>query len=443
MDNAATVSGTPGDDVILGLATTGQHLLGSGGNDRLCGGSGDDTLRGDSGNDQLNGGIGSDFGDYRTSSSSVSAGLASAPIDGLGGSDNLVNVENLLGSDFSDSLSGDGGDNMFLGRDGDDNIAGFGGDDDYDGGNGDDTASFESAPTTGVTVDLAADTASGDGGAAEPLVLIEDVTGSDGPDSITGGPEVNAITGQLGADVIDPAGGADDVNGNSGADQLFVRDGVGDQVDCGIDSDPDQAEADDPGVDALANCIATDVVSFPPVAPPTGSCAGRSATVVGTNAADVLTGSPAADVIDAKGGNDTVRSLGGNDLVCGAAGNDKLIGGGGKDTLNGGAGKDRLKGARAATNCSARGARTAAPGAAARTAAAAASGAPGFPDPLLSRRPDAEAVDHRRRARFDRDRASAGGKGCPAGAPQHRRDHDRRPARRRPLREGGPGRVDA
>lgn len=74
------------------------------------------------------------------------------------------------------------------------------------------------------------------------------------------------------------------------------------------------------------------------------SCAGLRATVVGSDARDVIGGTSGADVIVANGGNDVVRGLGGKDRICGGFGRDKLIGGGGKDLLVGAEGKDKLKG---------------------------------------------------------------------------------------------------
>jgi len=77
-------------------------------------------------------------------------------------------------------------------------------------------------------------------------------------------------------------------------------------------------------------------------APPT--CAGASATIVGTDGADLLVGTPGPDVIVGLGGNDYIAGGGGADLICGGPGRDNLSGGGGDDLLNGGAGRDRLAG---------------------------------------------------------------------------------------------------
>ncbi|HEY2600862.1 MAG TPA: hypothetical protein VGI67_04840 [Thermoleophilaceae bacterium] len=73
-------------------------------------------------------------------------------------------------------------------------------------------------------------------------------------------------------------------------------------------------------------------------------CAGRSATIVGTNGRDKLKGTRRNDVIVGAGGSDRIDGGGGNDVICGGGGNDRLSGGGGKDKIYGQAGKDSLSG---------------------------------------------------------------------------------------------------
>lgn len=88
-----------------------------------------------------------------------------------------------------------------------------------------------------------------------------------------------------------------------------------------------------------------------------GTCAGRPATIAGTDRRDVIRGTPRRDVIAAGAGNDVISGLGGNDLICAGAGDDRVLGGAGddrlfgqagRDTLLGGAGRDRLLGGAAA-----------------------------------------------------------------------------------------------
>ena len=77
---------------------------------------------------------------------------------------------------------------------------------------------------------------------------------------------------------------------------------------------------------------------------PTPTCAGKTATIVGTTGSDVLAGTPGRDVIAALGGNDTVRGGRGKDLICAGSGRDRVAGGRGNDRVSGGTGGDRLLG---------------------------------------------------------------------------------------------------
>jgi len=73
-------------------------------------------------------------------------------------------------------------------------------------------------------------------------------------------------------------------------------------------------------------------------------CAGKKATIVGTNGKDKLKGTKKRDVISAGGGKDIVKGRKGNDLICGGKGKDRLTGGRGKDKVLGQARRDRLRG---------------------------------------------------------------------------------------------------
>lgn len=84
-------------------------------------------------------------------------------------------------------------------------------------------------------------------------------------------------------------------------------------------------------------------------------CQGLVATIIGTDAADVLVGTDGADVIVGGGGADRILAGAGDDVVCagpgddivrGGTGNDRLMGGPGHDTLRGGGGDDELHGGR-------------------------------------------------------------------------------------------------
>jgi Tol biopolymer transport system component len=78
------------------------------------------------------------------------------------------------------------------------------------------------------------------------------------------------------------------------------------------------------------------------VIPP--KCGGRTATIFGTNASDVLAGTSGPDVIAGLRGNDTIRGGGRNDIICGGSGADLISAGRGGDRVNGGSGSDRVGG---------------------------------------------------------------------------------------------------
>jgi Ca2+-binding RTX toxin-like protein len=233
---ADTIFGNGGADSLFGGAQN-DSLLGGTGNDTLDGGSGadqlfggdnDDVLIGGSGNDTLDGGAGTDTADYSAATANITASLVSNTASGAGNDVFVANtIENLTGGSGNDTLTGDGNANILsggagadslVGGDGNDTLAGGDGNDTLAGGTGSDTADY-SAATAGVTVNLAAGTATG-GAGSDSLSSIENVTGSDLADSLTGDSAANRIEGGGGADTIDAAQGSDTVFGGAGADLI-------------------------------------------------------------------------------------------------------------------------------------------------------------------------------------------------------------------------------
>jgi Ca2+-binding RTX toxin-like protein/type III secretion system FlhB-like substrate exporter len=199
---AVAVQDVPG--VTLNGTGQSETLTGTGENDIINGRGGNDTLQGLGGNDRLDGGAGTDTAAYAASPAGVNVSLATG--SGSGGDaqgDTLINIENLTGSVFNDTLEGDSGNNVLA------------------GGDGIDTVSYEHA-AAGVTVSLAINSAQNTGGAgSDTLSGFENLTGSASGDVLTGSSGVNVLSGLAGNDTLNGGSGADTLIGGAGSDQFL------------------------------------------------------------------------------------------------------------------------------------------------------------------------------------------------------------------------------
>ena len=145
--------GELGDDIIV-AGRDNDLLDGGDGNDQLRGNEGDDTLLGGDGNDVLaggagadvlNGGAGIDRVEYTYGTNAgVTASLADASLNtGDAAGDSYIDIENLYGTSFADTLFGDAGNNRIDGRIGDDALYGGDGNDYLIGGSGNDVMNGE------------------------------------------------------------------------------------------------------------------------------------------------------------------------------------------------------------------------------------------------------------------------------------------------------------
>ena len=199
------IVGSDHADVLTTERSSGTEIYGLGGDDQLFGGSGSDRLDGGLGDDLLNGGTGStDTATYAQSPGPVTVHLLAGTVTGAYGSDTLVDIERIIGSDFDDVLVGGTGSERLEGGPGDDWLEGGGGPNTLSGGTGNDTLVFSPATSryyagagtdtllltgTGQTVDLVAMTDSG-------LSGVNDVSGIEVV-SIVGGNSVivDAVAG--------------------------------------------------------------------------------------------------------------------------------------------------------------------------------------------------------------------------------------------------------
>lgn len=158
----------------------------------IAGGQGNDTINGNNTSDWINGDSGNDF------------------IDGKSGAD------------------------ILLGGLGNDTIIGGAGNDTLNGGDGIDTISF--AGGTGVTVNLAAGTATGQG--IDTFSNFENLIGTNSADTLTGDANANYIDGGASGDTIDGGAGDDTIDGGAGADSIIggtgndsLNGGTGNSID--------------------------------------------------------------------------------------------------------------------------------------------------------------------------------------------------------------------
>jgi Ca2+-binding RTX toxin-like protein len=296
-----------GADVLFGTAAA-DRIDARGGDDLVDGLGGRDTLLGGAGGDTLLGGVGGDT---------------------------------VRGGAGRDLLSGGAGADRLLGEAGDDLLAGGPGGDRLDGGPGEDRATWELDPArpAGLTIDLAAGTATG-GGERDTLVGIEAVEGS---------PLADTIRGTAGNDPsLSGADGADRLFGLAGEDRLFggpgddvLAGGLGsDTLDGGTFTDLFLRADRDRATWALDIGRTTELTIDLGAGTAVG---GRERdTLVGI---EEIEGSPLADTIRGSAGADLgLFGADGADRLFGLAGKDRLLGQAGDDILDGGPGRDRLNG---------------------------------------------------------------------------------------------------
>jgi len=345
-------------DSLTGYSFASNNIRGLAGNDTLTGGFADDILIGDAGADALVGGEGYDLASYSTATAGVVANLlAPAGNTGDAAGDTYNGIENLAGSDYGDTLTGNVGDNILLGLAGDDTLDGgdgndgleggdgndalnggngndrfiggagsdtqsggagddifFGGTgaDSMDGGDGTDLLTYENA-TAGVSALMAGGGAGANDSQGDTYANIENLIGSAFGDTLGGNALNNYLYGRVGNDTLSGGGGEDHLLGGLGADAL---DGSGGYAY----ADYSEATA---GVSAYLTWAAGG----------SGEAAGDTFVSI-----EGLTGSAYADVLSGNEVDNTVQAGDGNDWLFGREGQDALYGGNGNDVLSGGSG---------------------------------------------------------------------------------------------------------
>ena len=341
------IGGMGGNDTINGLAGN-DTLNGGSGNDAVNGGDDNDILIGGLGNDVLNGGNGTDLADYSGAGAAVTVNLTTGQATGGAGNDTLSALEDITGTIYNDTLTGDNNANI---------IRGGGGIDTINGGGGDDTL-YAGAP--------------GEGGGADDIIKLQATANSSigTAVSLTGGFDLRARTGVNDASTIPHATVVGTTHG--GVEYYAITVAAGETINIDIDSAAfdsvlrivDAADTvlatNDDGPAAGEGGGTDSFLSF------TFGAAGTyyiqvSQWVSGSGAA-LVTGPPAAggaytlhvsspsqtaqpiifsgSNLNGDVGADTLFGGSGVDVLNGGDDNDVLLGGAGNDTISGGNGYD-------------------------------------------------------------------------------------------------------
>lgn len=300
------INGTVGDDAIN--AGDGHDLVrGLAGNDMLEGGGGDDTLIGGEGADKLDGGTGTNTVSYADSDASqgVKLYLHGQKLNegGDAAGDSFSNIQNAIGSEGNDFLTGDANANHLQGGKGQDTLEGGAGVDTLDGGEGTDTVSYASYKSTTAGVNASLLSGSGVGGDAQGdrYIAIENLVGSDYNDALTGDRFANKLEGGAGNDTLAGGAGADTLDGGAGINTVSYASAIG-GVTVDLSNNALNAGTDAQG-DELTNIQ----------------------NLIGTDANDSLAGNSGDNQLDGGKGNDTLVSSVGTDTLIGGEGTDTLV----------------------------------------------------------------------------------------------------------------------
>ncbi|PJG55654.1 hypothetical protein CVM73_08875, partial [Bradyrhizobium forestalis] len=329
------IQGTNFDDTYdaTGYGVTGANIGNNGTFNQFEGLGGDDVIIGN-GNTRLI---------FANATGGVTVNLAGgiAAGDGSTGHDTFTGVNSATGSSFDDVYDATGftgvnaNFNAFQGNAGNDTIS----------GNGNTQIQFGNA-TGGVSINLTAGTADGDGSVGHDTIAggVFNVLGSNFNDTIIGSAGNDSLSGSGGNDILDGRAGNDFLSGGAGADAFVYASGGG------FDFIQDFVHGQDKidlsgvyGIFSLADLQSHAIQSGPNTVITFNPSAGLTLQNVDLNsltASDFLFGTPAAPIVGDGNANDIVGTANA-ESISGLGGNDRLQGFGGSDLLDGGLGFDR------------------------------------------------------------------------------------------------------
>ena len=277
-------------------------------------------------------------------------------------------IENAIGGDGNDTLTGNSANNILFGGRGVDTMAGGLGDDIYYVDNLNDVVIENAGEGYDIIYSFLANYVL-PANVEELLLQLADgdVVGSAGDDNVTGSKGNNTMLGNAGNDTLDGRGGDDFIDGGDGDDTLTG--GTGDDALDGGAGNDTFVFAEAWGVDTLADSSGIDTLDFSGVTsrtyikltPTSSSRAEIKAynrpydyinleentiieNVIGGQGYDRIYGNSADNILNGGGDRDYLYGYDGGDTLIGGEGNDRLYGHDGNDTLDGGDGRDTLYG---------------------------------------------------------------------------------------------------
>ncbi len=355
-----------GSDTLVGTSFNDQlfafggddTLTGAAGADLLDGGEGNDILSGGAGNDIIQGGAGVDTVNFEDATSSgVSVDLSNGTATGSSsGSDSIVGVENIRGSNLSDVLRGDAFANVIDGLQGNDILFGGGGNDTIIGGAGADIAEFSSEfAAHSISFANGTLTITSATSGVDTLTGVEELRFSDrsvaviagGGLSLIGSSSSDVITGTNGADVLIGGGAADNLTGGAGAD-IFRYQSASESGPTTSDTITDFLVGEDridltgtlPTSISVARIAGGGSVVFAETRTGAFQAFVQNANLNGTDF--IYTGSFGVFVIGSTEA-DVIQGTNAPDPILGNGGDDVITGGGGADAIEGGAGRDTFR----------------------------------------------------------------------------------------------------
>jgi Ca2+-binding RTX toxin-like protein len=286
----------------------------------------------------LDGGSNTDTANYSTALSGItlSLGVTTAQNTGGAGIDTLISIENVTGSAFDDTLSGNGATNVILAGDGNDLLFADLGNDTLNGGDGIDTLSFANA-TLAVRANLSLTTGQNTALGTDIITNIENIIGGDFNDTFTGSAGDNTLDGGLGNDTIQGGLGDDRLIGGDGVDLLtYSAAAAGVTVNLNLLTAQNTGAA---GIDTVSGFENLTGSAFADIL--TGS--DDDNTIFGGLSDDIIYGLDGNDSLNGDDGADTLYGGAGSNIINGGNGNDVIYGGSGTDAITGGNGVDIVR----------------------------------------------------------------------------------------------------